>query len=1775
MNPQLLRQFLVSLPSKFQFENTEFIQQNLYKALYYAITNEGEFIKELFPKISDIEIMDLNDYNIQIDLFDTPNFFSQSNSNVYYHPKGTACSRSLKKGEPVYRCEECGFDATCVLCVHCFNENDHIGHNTQVYIANDDTNGICDCGDTEAFVDSLNCKCQIIEHEPSDISHDFKQSIRSTITVLLEYILDVTNFSISPLPFIHEHINKGHSILTSEALSDYSSLPQSKYGVVDENSPNWALILWNDEYHTFPEATDAISNSIGVSQIRAHEIANDINSNGRYLMKTGDSPLSLYKALDVIESSGLVPSIISARDYFREEIIHHIFEWFKKLLDSDHTSFRDYFRLALGEILLEPNYKFEKSLPNALIEGLSIDIERRCFENSLLYGGKLVNGGLVRTKSDFTPKDLFKSSHLVLQPDNEPFFNSKLQFLLVFSIRYKKILRQLLNEVIMPPLLTDANLKAIFCKHYIQVYPQLITSLALVDREELLSCVGEISTQLIICPTSVQYILESGKIGNLIGPLAQLIEEHSGKWNYDYGYPNFHEPPVNDGASYRRIYEATTRCLHDINYMVDSSLADNSSRVLLQESNLSLILLLLRNFQGYWTIERKYGDHVEHEVLDFVIHLRYSIRVLKFAKQVAEFSNNDIKLVQQGCKLIMDFLFLRKINQKAPGIAEFTVSKDPVSFVHPINSLLSYLIQNYNFNVFKDVLKSYNEPFMKISDVSLRSIVLGNQVKIGFWIRNGLSVSRQATLYINSVMADSAYWRDIHLNQIALLIDDPKSTLYNFLDRWELLGWFSGDSTYSETIYEDKFPAISEKFILFIYNLLVDRTSFIESTKEQRLSNIGKKLISYSLSEGPKTYSGVKDELDPEISGDSNFDNWLIEVAEYQPPSNLIDSGLYRLKPHIYGQLDPFSLHLDSSQSLDVSESVVKYLSKVNKVPENEVNLKPKIIFSGNDYIDKTIGEFTRTTFFAKLIYKFLQVAIDTKDETFLPHLLQLIHGLILDNENVKGSETIPEAFVTIPVGDLLLNIVESTMSKNLVNKANFLLNSFIEADERVIDSLTDCFGKEHIEEFMKRRASNFESEKEKRKRIASERNARVLKKFAQQRKKFLNKNSDLKVEDKQPTDQKLRNCVVCGEPENNEEIFGILGNAANSSILWKVNQDDPHSFKSAFANYNESITSDLIFGKGYKYRSKPTWFDNLKYEAFVGSTCSHGMHYECYRRSCGRANHFACPLCQRFQNIFIPSYLPPTSGGGLNVSQLDYDPINGKYNTISHSSNELKSRTLIDSLFHEKLTESSMIQLRRRLEVFADCFNTKLKRGKFLEGESKPIAYFNLLCKLSTWIADTIKMHEITSRIEGNEGYTNFLNIPGSAKTFLKSLIQCRTILFELREMPSLLGSSNNLSVEIENFWESNYLVDNVFNEIIMLFFQTDESFKTLVRLGFSKIVTLCFYSITIRSKDGALDSLNLLDKPLDDTILENLHKFFEHGQQQNYIDFFVKGDKKPFFTSIYYAVEKCILPFLRQSLIFKDILTSSNDGDYEHRLIPELEQLSSSIKGQDRLENSDILCKALGIPTLGELLQGLTSGELEFEHKIHDIVLNAKIPKYLDSGILTLDYPGVIKLIDLPKDYMSCFKDQTETVGVYDNYLCLVCGRKLPGGKYYRHMRKCSPHTGVFFHPAKNTFRLVTHIGRPVSLIMSGPYLTVHGEVAEPRNNGKNSKATLSDLRYHDLNKQWLNLGLVGFITRHIQGSMQNNGANMTTFDFTIPDNYDGSSSEEEETDYTPFAW
>lgn len=1749
-----LKRYLVTLPEALNYEDHGKIKTNVYKALYYAITAEGKYAHHLFSNIPDAELEALANYHWDPTEVRGKQFYKYVNKKSYTHPLDQSCGRTLMRGEPVYRCEECGYDNTCVICVHCFNKLDHVGHTVTMYTSPGYSAGICDCGDETAFVRKLNCNCQQ-DTDLAQLPPAFAEQVEATVRVVIDYILDVTNFSINTLPLIHRNINsRGEMNITSGHLSDYCSLPVDTYGALDTNSPLWHLVLWNDENHDYPEAETGIRAATGVDDEQAKSIAGVINSEGRAILKSSTNYADLLKSQKRAEVDGLVATIMSARDYMREVIVGAMIGWLAAVITfPGDESFKAECRAVVPRVFMEPGFQFSKNIPVEFFRLTQPEAitKRHFFENGLLYNGELLNLALTKLKPGILLVSIMTSVTSILRPSFESqLARSRIQYMLAFEIRLVAHVRKKFIKSILPIFFVDANNKATFCDQYIDIYPILLNVLALSDREEQIASSNEISTQLFTCPKTNMSVVTSGKLCNILGPLSVLIETHSSKKNHS-GLPNLFDVVVDirskrEKSSIQRVISETINTLYLI---ISKNNCDDLMSIFIQQDNLMLFLNFLKYFQGGMELERKYGEHVERELLEpFYSFVQRSVPVFQLMNCISSTENVDKSRVSKAALITFEFLAQRNISFTAPGIAEFRVSKSPVSYSNPENSFLSFMLQNCDFSQVLEAIKRTRTPFMQISDFSLRSIVLVSQVKVGFWIRNGISVSRQILYYTETFMNEVSYYRDFHLNQVAVLVDDPKVALFNFLERWELLAWYSGEVNHNSTIYEDRFGFICEQFVIFLYILLTDRFFFDNNKSESKASHRVKKAICYALCEEPKSYSVLKAEIIVSESDAVNFDELLLECANYQPPTGLTDFGMYRLKPELYESLDPVNLYIDSSKSETVMESLISNIAKSKKIDEKGVILNPDFYFTELLFVNEQIGEFTRTKDFAKLIYKMLQYALDTKDELLLSYVLHLTHAVILDDERVNGDRHLLESFIAIPISDLMMTIADSTMASHVIAKADFLLDLFVSRDDRILESLIDCFGEDQVQSYKKRKVGLFETDADKKKRQAEERKAKVMKRFAKQREKFMKQNNiedDVLSETPEESFQEELNCVICGEQENSKEPFGMLFSVNESSIFWKTaygNQFNAgEKFNSmAFEDWDTKLTPEegKVYSPGYPY--EPARERNqFKVDGFVAYSCSHGMHKKCFEDSRRNRDQFHCPLCHAAQDRFVPRF-KSGSGPFITPETLEGDFEWVDTNDLFYRIGTSKAKDLVRSTISEEYLSPG--------GELKDTFSKSLNWDDYITLSSKSSteeSKFVNVMELTSLIANTVRSQEITTRLGGRAGLSNFLEeISASSKTLIRSLIQVCAVSFEEFRLTFMnAGFDPEWTVE-------DYFSDGAFNETVAYFFKLDYSWHSLMRVGFCNAIAKAYASLFPKDVAGIMPHKRLTESQLRFMKVRVEHDDYDQEYEE-------LPDNEEICRSMYFAVERCVLPFLRQCAIFTDILTCSKLNESTYESIDAFKNLKDAIESQDHMDSADALCKALNLPSLDSILSE------PFDSPRSTIEVGAFYGFLLNhyARDSCIQYPGVVRLINLPDDYQDCITDRDPMViDRKCNSVCLQCGGYKTSGEIGLHSRKCC-RMPIFFKPIANSLEFLVFLGDDgVGIKLPAPYLTVHGEIKRERQPGK---ASLNHYRYDYLNKLWLNEGLYGFATRSIFG-IRTVPANAVGLDEIFNDDMESSGDE-----------
>lgn len=1780
-----------------------------FSTLYFFISKNGKSLPDLFPgkEKYPIVLQDVRETTNETfnDFYKISSSHITDKSEIFKHP-GRNCGRKFKIGEPLYRCQECGYDDTCVLCIHCFNPKDHQDHHIYTDICNDFTSGICDCGDSEAWLNELHCKssevntdkdkCDIyMTNESETVVEKFDPKIiKIVLSELFDHFIDLFNQNIEPLPTLSKEITM--KIREYVQLEEYDQINELLTNMEFNNSPlsegnkqnpeNYTVMIYNDEYHNYSQATMALRQGMP-DNVHTDILTSKVDGEGRAMLKCNESVQNLLEGFFAVQSNGLSATLTSWKEYIHQEVCKYAIQWCNHCLSIPNSDFQNIFRDTLGEVLCE---EF-----NAYSSWRKVEyVVKKYFGNK--YDSETDYNHLNLSILDENNKIPICHHHSV-DPDHlneisnglnkmkvikdKKYTNSRLQFILYFDNRYWKKLRKNVQNLIIPTLASSLRYKPIFCKQLVEIFNHIFRSITYMDREPQLTALRECIVQLFTCPTNASMIIDSenGYFVDIMWSIIDIFVDFS-----KFEDANLVWQRVQKSNPTKSFSIAFKQGLYIVETLL--SKADNANKIMQPQEFISIVTLC-KLFNGAWKIKRKEGEHVLHEDQHFIPYLEYTTSIYSILHTLQNGllkRNCDIKLIVDGIKLLNTFLSKKlptyKLINGSQEIIQFRVSKEKVAYMNPIHTLFSLLVEKvslsdaYEAIAYTDATAHPSElihdsdldfDFLKVSDPSLRAIVLCSQIDIGFWVRNGMSVLHQTSYYKNNPELNS-YSRDIHLNQLSILweLDDTKRVIYNMLDRWELLEWFNGEVEYSRTVYGDKIGLIIQQFITFVYQLLSERLPFqnFESLEAKKAFYI-RNSIAYNLYTKPLSYSKLLRNVPDYLTDDTKiFDEALNEVSIFVEPKGLADNGVFKLKESYFSKIDPLRL-LNMGNDFESSAAVIRnHLSKMKKQDISKIVLKPQIIAPKNtDESAVQLGSFTRNLVFVKIIYKLFQISLDTEDSTYLNELLHLIHGIFKDDELVNGKNSLPEAFLTLPICSLLLSVINSksaVFNEAITTKADYLLeNMIMKRSKEVFESLNMSFGEECVTAYKTRKLNQGvnleETEKERKRRLAKEHQAKILAKFNKVQKKFIKENEeefdemDENVDEEGDIDMLKNEKITAGEEFNCslcqdstcKDIFVIPAYHEHTPIFRKGSILNPKEFAAkwgAFENDNNHPTiSDEACRKSLRLDCK----GNAN-KVFV--SCNHHIHYNCFRRYVQKKRFsvyaFICPLCQTYSNCVVP--IQKSSLIDDENDSTETEPSKKPFNIDNILKDPIDAKRLTDKLISD--VEYQGIDVEGKFEqILKDytSFDALIRRAKLFHNRDTTYILAN------HW-ANTISMLEIASRLESNTEQTFLLGKEQKYKTL-------RNLFISLLLLVKHFGISKYMD-QIYCNGDGHVFSQIQFFQYIMkkFLFEEHTSLETIVGTAiyyFSKQFINDFVRdiqiSTINEMYDDASRLGMLYTPQVD-LLSQFELLLEEKKPE--LDELDPNMKNKLNALMFTSLIKNILPTLRRTLIMLKVVNNTMNNNETNEFVIEGIDLSKELSFDNFINMKEDYELVYYFNLLIKILTPFSNFLDLF--KSFNAFTQPK-PENIDPLLVNIFYETCqpVKLVDLSQ-YLNKYVTNTNEIKLHeenhtvknsqnrlDFRICLTCGTKIyqngSSNIIVKHLNeKCFRSFGIFLIP--NTSELCLHLFMPSSkMIINAPYLNSHGESG--RNAMRRGDLTVLNLkRYEHINKLWINNEIPGYISR-----------------------------------------
>ncbi|ANB11646.1 E3 ubiquitin-protein ligase UBR1 [Sugiyamaella lignohabitans] len=218
--------------------------------------------------------------------------------------------------------------------------------------------------------------------------------------------------------FCNSHIGVQKFSTAEEVLQNEreSRLSSEVYGAEDTaTNGKYVLCLWNDQKHSFSDALNVILGATHKTVEFGKMVSRKIDSNGRAMVILSDDLPMLMEKKRKMEKTGLVNTVRSSKDYFREEMCATICYWLDDLSKSSLKSNYFVLREIMSKVLCTPwNYGTEQLRSGNVNEWNNVPIDED--STSLIRSHSSLNGPYIPDISQRTIRT--KSLH-VRDPDYE------------------------------------------------------------------------------------------------------------------------------------------------------------------------------------------------------------------------------------------------------------------------------------------------------------------------------------------------------------------------------------------------------------------------------------------------------------------------------------------------------------------------------------------------------------------------------------------------------------------------------------------------------------------------------------------------------------------------------------------------------------------------------------------------------------------------------------------------------------------------------------------------------------------------------------------------------------------------------------------------------------------------------------------------------------------------------------------------------------------------------------------------------------------------------------------------------------------------------------------------------------------------------------------------------------------------------------------------------------------------------------------------------------
>jgi hypothetical protein len=245
----------------------------------------------------------------------------------------TLCGYLFQRNDIVFNCKTCQSDETCVLCLKCFQNGNHEGHD--VFFHRTSPGGVCDCGDSEAWAPEGFC----VFHGQRD-GNTANTSNSENAGALPDEIVQVADALFAAIvDFCVEMAKRSMQVFDAEFVDANGrqtlhelrqQLQTSGYTLehAQQLERMFHVRICNDDVHS----DEDLIHSLSQKRIpRAEDLVRAIDSNGSEIVARDLTLRDALTLMQALKSEGWHVCVVQDRFIHDEDVLLRVSQWIKAI----------------------------------------------------------------------------------------------------------------------------------------------------------------------------------------------------------------------------------------------------------------------------------------------------------------------------------------------------------------------------------------------------------------------------------------------------------------------------------------------------------------------------------------------------------------------------------------------------------------------------------------------------------------------------------------------------------------------------------------------------------------------------------------------------------------------------------------------------------------------------------------------------------------------------------------------------------------------------------------------------------------------------------------------------------------------------------------------------------------------------------------------------------------------------------------------------------------------------------------------------------------------------------------------------------------------------------------------------------------------------------------------------------------------------------------------------------------------------------------------------